>query len=100
MLGAQLFNGVNGVSRGDPEPNYKEIQPRIGFAYQLGPNTVIRGGFGRFAQASFITAGAERLQPFHQPESTTRQLTGRTTTRWTIRSATAFWRPPARRSVR
>ncbi len=58
VLGAQLFNGVNGVSRGVQNPNYGEIQPRIGFAYKLGPNTVIRGGFGRFAQASFITPGS------------------------------------------
>ena len=57
VLGAQLFNGVNGVPRGVHNPNYQEIQPRIGFAYRLGPNTVIRGGFGRFTQASFITGG-------------------------------------------
>src|SRR4029077_9971000 len=57
VLGAQLFNGVNGVTRGVQNPNYKEIQPRIGVAYKLGPHTVIRGGFGRFAQASYITGG-------------------------------------------
>lgn len=57
VLGAQLFNGVNGVTRGVQNPNYKEIQPRVGFAYKLGAHTVIRGGFGRFAQASFITGG-------------------------------------------
>jgi hypothetical protein len=56
--GAQLFNGVNGVSRGVQNYNFGEIQPRIGFAYKLGPNTVIRGGFGRFAQASFNTPGS------------------------------------------
>src|SRR5262249_42506021 len=48
VMGAQLFNGVNGVTRGVQNPNYGEVQPRIGFAYRLGPNTVIRGGFGRF----------------------------------------------------
>ena len=57
VMGAQLFNGVSGVRRAVINPNYKEIQPRLGFAYRLGPNTVIRGGFGRFAQASFITGG-------------------------------------------
>lgn len=57
VMGAQLFNGVNGVMRGDQNINLGEVQPRIGFAYKLGPNTVIRGGFGRFAQASYITAG-------------------------------------------
>jgi hypothetical protein len=58
VKGAQLFNGVNGVSRGVQNINLKEIQPRLGFAYRLGPNTVIRGGIGRFAQASFITPGS------------------------------------------
>jgi hypothetical protein len=57
VMGAQLFNGVNGVQRGVQNNNFREVQPRVGFAYKLGPNTVIRGGFGRFAQASFITAG-------------------------------------------
>ncbi len=26
--------------------NYKQIMPRIGFAYQINPKTVIRGGYG------------------------------------------------------
>jgi outer membrane receptor protein involved in Fe transport len=28
--------------------DYNDIQPRIGFAYQLFPNTVLRAGYGRF----------------------------------------------------
>ncbi|MGB8480089.1 MAG: TonB-dependent receptor [Acidobacteriaceae bacterium] len=27
---------------------YNNIQPRLGFAYQVTPNTVVRGGYGRF----------------------------------------------------
>jgi Carboxypeptidase regulatory-like domain/TonB dependent receptor-like, beta-barrel len=57
VMGAQLFNGVNGVPRGTYNMNYTQFQPRAGFAYQLGPHTVLRGGFGRFTQASFITEG-------------------------------------------
>ena len=57
VLGAQLFSGVNGVPRGTYNPAHNEFQPRVGMAYKLGPNTVIRGGFGRFTQASFITGG-------------------------------------------
>jgi len=57
VLGAQQFNGINGVPRGTSYANYTQIQPRFGAAYKLGPNTVIRGGAGRFTQASFITAG-------------------------------------------
>jgi len=57
VMGAQLFAGVNGQKRGIYNGDYTEFQPRVGFAYKLGPNTVIRGGFGRFAQASFDTGG-------------------------------------------
>jgi hypothetical protein len=57
VKGGQLFNGVGGVPRGVGNTRWREFQPRIGFAYKLGPNTVIRGGFGRFVQATFITAG-------------------------------------------
>ncbi len=56
VLGAQQFAGVNGQSRGVFNADYKQFQPRFGFAYRLGPNTVIRGGAGRFDQASFETA--------------------------------------------
>lgn len=68
LMGAQMFNGVNGVPRGtQADINFGEVQPRVGFAYKLGPNTVIRGGVGRFSQASFITAGQNgfsRSTPF------------------------------------
>lgn len=57
VRGAQLFNGVNGVQRGTYNAVWNEFQPRFGAAYQLRPHTVIRGGFGRFSPASFITAG-------------------------------------------
>ncbi len=52
--GAILYAGVNGTSRSitDPEPNY--WQPRFGFAYQFRPTTVLRGGYGRFAQANYV----------------------------------------------
>jgi len=57
VRGAQLFAGANGVSRSPINPAYHEWQPRIGVAYQLGKNTVIRGGFGKFVQADFVTGG-------------------------------------------
>ncbi len=55
--GTVLFAGVNGVPRTSINNDYHEWQPRAGFAYKLGPNTVLRGGFGRFTQASFVTGG-------------------------------------------
>jgi hypothetical protein len=55
--GAQLFAGVNGVPRSAVNPDYHEWGPRAGFAYRLAANTVLRGGFGRFVQADFVTGG-------------------------------------------
>jgi hypothetical protein len=57
VYGAQLFAGVNGQSSTVVNGDYHEWQPRVGFAYQIRPNTVIRGGFGRFTQATFQTGG-------------------------------------------
>src|SRR5262249_25986199 len=34
--------------RGFVEPDYRGYQPRVGIAYQLTPNTVIRSSFGLF----------------------------------------------------
>jgi hypothetical protein len=53
--GGLLYAGVNGTSRDVENPRYKYYQPRVGFAYQVHENTVIRGGFGRFVQADFNT---------------------------------------------
>ena len=55
--GVVLFAGVNGQTRGFSNPDYHEWQPRAGFAYRLGSNTVIRGGFGRFTQADYNYGG-------------------------------------------
>lgn len=57
VLGQQSFAGVNGQSTYATQPDYHEVQPRVGFAYQLGSNTVIRGGVGRFAQATWEAGG-------------------------------------------
>lgn len=57
VMGAQLFAGVDGTPRTPVDPDYHEWQPRAGFAYRLAPNSVLRGGFGRFTQASFVTGG-------------------------------------------
>lgn len=54
--GGLLFAGTNGVSRGlwNLDPN--NVMPRIGLAYQLGPKTVLRAGYGVF----FESNGADR----------------------------------------
>lgn len=53
--GEVQYAGVNGVSRAVNDPYWKYFQPRLGFAYQLRPNTVIRGGVGRFVEANFTS---------------------------------------------
>jgi hypothetical protein len=55
VLGAPVYAGVNGGPRSALNNDYHEWQPRAGFAYQIGPNTVFRGGFGRFVQADYVT---------------------------------------------
>jgi hypothetical protein len=43
----RLFRGY---SSGYSQTEYSDIQPRVGFAYQVGPSAVIRGGGGRYVQ--------------------------------------------------
>ncbi len=57
VLGAQLFAGVNGTPRTPVNNDYHEWQPRAGFAYQVNAHTVVRGGFGSFVQADYVTGG-------------------------------------------
>lgn len=57
VMGAQLFAGVNGQSREVYHADWKQFQPRVGFAYRLGANTVVRGGFGRFVQPTYDAGG-------------------------------------------
>ncbi len=54
------YAGVNGVSRDVTQTSKKYFQPRIGFAYRIHPNTVIRGGLGRFVQANFLTGNGNQ----------------------------------------
>jgi len=48
LHGGERFVGVNGNSRSNYYTDYKDIQPRIGFAYQLPHDAVARGGYGIF----------------------------------------------------
>jgi hypothetical protein len=47
--GMPLYGGLEFVSPSDRLPFHRDLnnwQPRVGFAYQLTPKTVLRGGFG------------------------------------------------------
>jgi hypothetical protein len=57
VRGVQRFAGVGGQTSGVFNTDYHQFQPRLGFAYRIGPNTVLRCGVGRFTQASYETAG-------------------------------------------
>jgi hypothetical protein len=59
--GAIQYAGLDGTSRSLTDLQYKYFQPRIGFAYQFGPQSVLRGGVGRFAQANFTANHGDQL---------------------------------------
>ena len=48
LRGGERFVGVGGNSRSNYYADYKNIQPRFGFAYQLPHEAVVRGGYGIF----------------------------------------------------
>ena len=48
LTGGLLFAGSNGQPREAFNTDYNHFQPRIGAAYQIARNTVLRGGFGMF----------------------------------------------------
>jgi hypothetical protein len=47
VQGGPVYAGVNGAPVRQWNNNYR-VLPRIGFAYQIRPDTVIRGGYGLF----------------------------------------------------
>ncbi len=60
--GAYLVAGVNGVNQNAGVLKYwPNFGPRLGFAYQVAPHTVLRGGVGLFYNASGSEAGNMRL---------------------------------------
>ena len=50
--------GTNGVSRSGLSPDVNNFAPRIGFAYSIDPQTVIRGGYGVFYDAGTLTVNS------------------------------------------
>lgn len=48
LTGGLEFPGTNGLSRYEFDPFWKEIAPRIGFAFSASPKTVLHGGYGIF----------------------------------------------------
>ncbi|GAA3763801.1 TonB-dependent receptor [Terriglobus aquaticus] len=61
------YAGVNGNSRALYNPTYTNIMPRIGFAYQVTPRFVLRGGYGITTYLEGTGANLRLTQnpPFH-----------------------------------
>jgi hypothetical protein len=57
LLGGPLFTGVAPNPRGIFNPKYNNFGPRVGFAYSLRANTVVRGGYGILYAQIFQTPG-------------------------------------------
>ena len=58
LNGGLLFAGTGDVPRGIYDPRYGNFGPRIGFAYRLKDNTVIRGGYGMIYGQAMNNPGA------------------------------------------
>ncbi len=48
LQGGLVYPGVDSVNRGHREQAYANFGPRLGFAYQFNPKTVVRGGYGYY----------------------------------------------------
>lgn len=48
LPGIVQFAGVNGNPRQENDTDYKNFAPRLGFAWEVGDKTAVRGGYGIF----------------------------------------------------
>ncbi len=55
ILNGQYNRLFRGYGRNYSRTVYSDIQPRLGFTYEATPNTVVRGGAGRFVQRLPVT---------------------------------------------
>jgi hypothetical protein len=61
------YAGQDGNSRALYDPTYTQFQPRVGFAYQVKPRLVVRGGYGISSYLEGTGAALRLTQnpPFH-----------------------------------
>lgn len=61
LRGGLSFPGVNGNTRGHRDAELTNFQPRLGFAWQFLPRSVLRGGYGiTYLPTSGIYVGLDR----------------------------------------
>ena len=65
-LGGLTFAGVAPNGRNYWTPERTNLQPRFGFAYQLRPKTVVRGGYGMFTASIGVNYSNTNLTGFSQ----------------------------------
>jgi hypothetical protein len=58
LLGGPTYAGVGGAPSGTLNRKYDNFGPRVGFAYDLGHDTVLRGGWGVIYAQQFLNVGA------------------------------------------
>ena len=75
LQGALSFVGVNGNPREQWNPDRNNIAPRIGFAWNVAPKTVVRGGGGIFYAAMTGVGGASGAFGVSGFEATTSLVT-------------------------
>ena len=56
LRGGLQFVGVGGNGRGNFDFVPNQLGPRLGFAWQVTPKTVLRGGYGHLYSASYVGA--------------------------------------------
>ena len=66
LMGGLTFAGVGGNSRQYWKGEKNNLMPRVGFAYQLSPLTVLRGGFGMFYSSMGILTSSSIQTGFSQ----------------------------------
>jgi hypothetical protein len=58
LIGGPTFAGTEGAPSGVTNPKYDNFGPRIGFAYDMGHNMVLRGGWGIIYGQQIFEIGA------------------------------------------
>ena len=68
QTGAIEYAGVDGASRALYDADYAQFQPRVGFAWQMIPRFVLRGGYGISSYLEGTGANLRLTQnpPFHK----------------------------------
>lgn len=68
--GSLVYAGLNGASRALYNPFHGQVDPRFGFAYQVNPRMVLRGGFSSVTFMDFNTFVGHATNPPYSSQAT------------------------------